>query len=275
MRRREPELTQSGDAAARLGMTLIEMLIAIALTLALMSSMFVFYFNMLSSRSKAIEHMRQQQAATTLINWLDSDLATCIAGDPVIGAGVKGDSVSLRLFTRGMATSVAQHGSDDPEVFSDLQLAEYRFNALEQRIEGRRLPSLTTRSGSSTTGTSAASEFSPLDGRIYRVRFRYFHRDAWHDSFDSLQSNGLPSAVEIAIWLNPIDSDDLQRDEWPQTQGDDDGPEDVSITDVEESFQPEVKSTDDPPPPDRVRIVLIPDAHDSASSSTETFARVP
>jgi len=246
----------------RRGLTLIEMLLAIALTLALMGSMFAFYFNVLSSRSVIIEHMRQQQAATTLISWIDSDLATCVAGDATIGAGVKGDSTNLRVLTRGIAARVAAHGADDPEVFSDLQLAEYRFNANELRIEGRRAPTVFT----GTNASSEGSQFSSLDGTIHHLRFRYFSNGQWQDSFNSLQADRLPAAVEIALWLNPVSDDNEDVTEWstPSTQPMSGESTATAPVEMAQDDSPS-RSRDELPSPDRVRVIVIPDSHSDES----------
>ncbi len=247
---------------SRRGMTLIEMLIAIALTLALMGSMFVFYFNVLSSRSRAIEHMRQQQAVNTLFGWLDNDLMTCVAGDPAQGAGLRGDQTSIRLLTRGVSTSVAQHGADDPEVFSDLQVAEYRFNSASKRIEGRR---------SVAKVDAAASQpmdgFASLEGTVHHMRLRYFDGKQWGDAFDSQQSKALPIAVEVAIWLNDFHA--VENDESQQELSDGEVDQELSTFETgNDSPEVELSSlSEEMPLPDRVRIILIPDAQSVDANS--------
>src|SRR5262245_5978792 len=99
------------------GFTLIEVLIAIAILLALMGTMYGFLFDMLSSRARALEYARQDQAAALLIKTLDADLMACIAGDRASGAGIQGDETYVRVLSRGVASSLAQRGEDDADIY--------------------------------------------------------------------------------------------------------------------------------------------------------------
>ena len=102
------------------GFTLLEVLIAITLMLALLGSMFAFTFNMLSSRARASDYSHKQLAATTLIERIESDLMTCLVGDRRIGAGVKGDESALQILSRAVAASLALNCTTDPAVLGDL-----------------------------------------------------------------------------------------------------------------------------------------------------------
>jgi type II secretory pathway pseudopilin PulG len=238
----------------RRAFSLLEVLIAIGLVIALFGAMFAFMFDTLTARRRALEHAGRQRAATTLIERAELDLMSCVVGDRVNGAGVEGDNTALRILTRGVAAHLAGRGSDDPAVFADLQQVEYRFEEDLGRIEARRLHA----------GVRGADDtsFAPLGGSVYKVRFRYHDSTMWRDSFDSLAQEALPIAVEIAVWFHP----------WPGAERPEaeavNGPEipqrltfDTTAGFDEAEFVGEAElGFFDEPAPDRIRVILIPDA---------------
>jgi type II secretory pathway pseudopilin PulG len=237
----------------RRAFSLLEVLIAIGLVIALLGSMFAFMFDTLSARKRALEHAGRQLAAVTLIERAELDLMSCVVGDRVYGAGVEGDNTSLRILTRGVAAHLAGRGPDDPAVFGDLQQVEYRFDEDLGQIEARRLPA---------GERGADTAFAPLGGPVYKVRFRYHDSTIWRDSFDSLLQDTLPAAVEIAVWFHPWPGDEQpeaaataepgipQRLTFDATAGFDEGAY-ARESDLELFDEPE---------PDRIRVILIPDA---------------
>lgn len=243
------------------GFTLLEVLIAISLMLALLGSMFAFTFNMLSTRARALEYSHKQLAATTLIERIESDLMTCLVGDSRTGAGVKGDEASLQILTRAVAASLALNGTSDPAVLGDLQQSLYRFSKQTGMIEASRGP---------VTGSNLPSQqYQPVGGSVFKVRFRFHDGDAWLDSFDSNSTGQLPVAVEIAVWFRP----------WPgeEMPGAEDEFEDDRLTfdeidTFDESEYAEISDMDllSEPKPDRIRVIFIPDAGSSEDSEGAT-----
>ena len=249
--------------------TLVEVLVAIALVLALVATMYGFLFDLLSARRRVIDHVWQETAASALVKQLDADLSTCIVGDSVYGSGVQGDGKQVRVLTRSIAAHLAGRGADDPDVFGDLQLAEYRFDEGNRRIEGRRSPAV-------RLGTTPPP-FAPLEGAVHRVRFRYHDGAQWRRSFDSRASNRLPLAIEVSIWY----SGDLEEHEPKATSA----PSDESSAEQPDSAASEAENvnsleqveTEERPvedeaslsSPDRVRIIVIPDAGQVESETTE------
>lgn len=237
--------------SGRVGFTLLEMLISIALILALFSSMFGFLYGMLTTRARVLELTDQQRAAALLIDRLEADLLTCIAGDARHGAGVAGDEHSLRLLVRS-----AWPVGDDDAAFGDLQRAEYRFDVNRHELSGSRGPAGQSRTDSHSFGA-----------RLYKVRFRYYDGSDWLSSFDSLQRDQLPLAVEVAIWFDPWPGEDWNEagDDDPATirQGEGLSRETFDSSGTfdehewamraDRDFQPE-------PVPDRVRVIAVVDA---------------
>lgn len=118
----------------RRGFNLFEVVIAIALILALTGTMYGFLRQLLATRDQAATFSDRQRAANTLIDRLRRDLTTCIAGDPSVGAGVSGGENMLRVAARSVPGSLASRGSADPAVFSDLHLSVYRFAPQRRRM---------------------------------------------------------------------------------------------------------------------------------------------
>lgn len=263
------------------GFTLIEVLVAIALIVVLVGTMYGFLFNLMSTRRMALDHARQEAAASVLIAQLEAALTTCLVGDRTSGSGVAGDARSIRVLSRGVAASYAARGIDDPDAFGDLQLAEYRFNPSRQRIEGRRVSvGRPARSGE----TAAAQPFSAIEGVVRRLRFRYYDGEQWLDSFDSMQRDRLPLAVEVAVWF----TGDTVADDGGTSEGveSDDGEGGTGILPVVDSEGEEspindsgtaISPVEDEPliKPDRIRVIRIPDAAAHSTSAVDAATSSP
>ncbi len=287
---------------AQRGLTLIEVLVAVAMLMALTTVMFSFFTNVLESRMHVIEFTDKQRAADSIIERLESDLITTLAGDNRLGPGLDGDANSLRLLSRGVATYRAARGEDDPGAFGDLQLAEYVYRPVDRTLLARR-ESIDTglardstnadREDAAPPGMSPLGAGDELDGEPFnpfdhsdfdaddeadasgleligrdlgRVRLRYHDGDGWREAFNSLDAGGLPVAVEITIWFEP----------WP---GEEDRAEAERLRDEqlpqretfdydpvfdEDEYLREQELADRPEPePDRRRVIVIPDAREA------------
>jgi type II secretory pathway component PulJ len=217
--------------------TLLEVLVAIALVVALVGALLGFFHDILTTRAIALEHALQQRAAATLVERLETDVVATLVGDVRSGAGVRGEATRLRLLTRGVMPQLASRGLDDPAPLGDLQIVEYLFNQAAHRLEARK---------SSASAGEAESSFAPLGGEIAHVRFRYLDHRQWRETFDSLAAGHLPQAVEVAIWFNswPADS---------SASGDEDS-SDESSTDFAAK-----RASRRLPQPDRLRVIMLPD----------------
>jgi hypothetical protein len=153
---------------------------------------------------------------------------------------------------------LAERSADDGDVFGDLQRTEYRFDSQTRQIQARRTPW-----GSTVAGDSA---FVSMGGRIERVRFRYFDGTEWQSTFDSLSVGHLPSAVEVAIWFSAAASEPL---------ADATASEEDSGAGFDESAFANRTDRDSfsAPTPDRLRVILIPDAS-VVADATKPPARV-
>jgi len=253
---------------SRRGFTLIEILIAISLVLVLLSAMFGFLFDMLQSRAKVLEHVRQQQAATAIINRLEEELLTCVAGaggGASDGAGVRGTDSGIRVMFRSVAAGLATQGLENPDVVGDLQMAEYRFDPNGLHVEGRR--------GTIRGREIESSSFSPLEGIVYKIRFRYHNGHDWCESFDSLESGQLPLAVEVAVWLRPLPEQLALSESELATDGADEIASEFGTNFDDDAFaRISDLETTDLPMPDRLRVIAIPDAAAGESAPDEAIS---
>ena len=227
---------------SRRGFTLLEVLIAIALALVLGATMFWFLQDMLATRGRTLEHAARQRAAATLIERLEGDLAACLVGDSRNDSGIAGDATHVRILTRGVMTQLASRGMDDPAALGDLHAVEYRFNPGNHSLEARKHLA------------GEESEFAALGGDIAHIRFRYLDGRQWQTSFDSIAANQLPVAVEVCVWFNPWPGDVAHVSSGATQPGESAGNFDenaFAVMSESASFRP--------PPPDRRRVIAIPD----------------
>jgi prepilin-type N-terminal cleavage/methylation domain-containing protein len=262
------------SARAR-GFTLLEMLIALGLIVALFGSMVFFLLDLLAMRTRTRRAVEQQFAATTLIDRIEADLMSCITADAQGGAGVHGDAHSITILSRNVPVQLAAAvRAGSAMVMADLTECVSSFDpsggevTIARRVVG-------DQSGSADDGPFA------LEGELGEVRFRYHDGRAWRDSFDSLAANRLPAAVEVAIWFHrpqPLALEDPATDETPT---------DVAMLE-RETFDPDSNFDEDAyaaisdmetsakPPPDRLRVIIVPDGLAEEDEDNEAyFAQSP
>lgn len=228
--------------APRRGFTLIELVLGLVLTGLLAAALFAFLWNLESKRARLTAAAEARAGVTVFFEQLDNDLATTLAGGGGLPGGVVGTSSSVRVLSRGVTAPLgvgalaaapreANAGSSAdapaparPEL-GDLRGCEFDFDSTRGVVTGRRF-----------VGPPAAAltgEMSPVVAGVTRVRFRYFDRGAWRDSFDSAALGRLPAALEVAVWLG------------------------AAPAEVEDGEPSEAAAL---PAPDRVRVIVIPDA---------------
>lgn len=167
----------------RAGFTVIEVIVACALLLLLMSAVMSLMWSARDQRTRvgAISVSTRDVLAT--LDQIEADLTTAIAADPREGAGISGDDRSIRILFR----SVWLRGSLSERAPRDLQGASYVFDEGASRIEGERWSA----SGDRSRAT--------LCERVSDVRIRYTEGSGWLESFDAVERGRMPTAVEISV----------------------------------------------------------------------------
>jgi type II secretory pathway pseudopilin PulG len=237
--------------------TLFEILLAISLLLAMSSTMFGFMMGMMDRRDRLLVASSDGRSGSALIERLENDILGAIAGDAGVGAGIKGSETGLTILTR--AVNVPGDVSELRIALGDLQASRYVFKeeAGEVRI---------ARWGVSPTGAAGSSSGSEeiVSDRVLRLRFRYHDGSTWLSSFDSLAQQGLPVAIEVAIWFGENQRAAIEAERPTQRTGEetplqfgDDFPSDAAFALDDEFFdedEPKVWGE-----PDRVRMIVVPD----------------
>ena len=251
----------------RRGFTLIEVLVALGITLVLVSSLSLFVSQVSGTRTRVRDRSMREAAATTVLDALDDALGTCIARRSDGTSGITGDegSISIAFDT---ATVQRAFGASPEQVLSPGDLVAIEFSP-------------------GSGGFSLARDgdsMRELDPRFFATRFRYHDGLAWRSRWDALQMGGLPHAVECSIWFEPWpdgivpdwfpeDYEDYGKDQDPlarsfeatdETAGSDEMLETPGSLDDDRDGS---SQDDDLPEPDRRRVFAIPDA-DQPDEST-------
>ncbi len=252
--------TQAARSAGgfRSAFTLMETIVALALLLVLVGSVFSFGMNLAASRDRLNRHMRRSQAVRVFLDRLEQNLRTVVASDAKHGAGIVGREDSLVLLSRSVGAMGGQGG--EGAAFGDLQRSEYRWSQATRLLDGASGPA------------GAAPARHAIADDLGFVQWRYHDGRGWSSSFDSGSARRLPVAIEVAIWFEPPPLDETTSLAAPErvdamaevpfespassepdraSAGDDDM---VSADDLE------VASRRNWPPPDRVRVIIVPDA---------------
>lgn len=308
MRPRQRHALRRRPGCAR-GFSLLEVLVAIALVLALVGAMFWFLHDMMAGRDRINEELGRRQAASLLIDRLEQDLLTCIAGNGR-ASGIRGTETELAVLTRAVPARLAGQGratastsstfGDDEsaessaapdsrpglgagassQALKDLEQAIYRYNASNGTIAiGRGLPA-------STAGRSAAIGVQPttLPGVVGAVRFRYYDGSRWRERYDSVRDGGLPVAIEVAVWYEPVeDAEGFAEGFAPPPEPEMTEEPDADVLNDPEAFDAWMQGLDEEPvsrepparparTPDRVRIIAIIDPSGEEQSVGEESA---
>lgn len=241
-------------ARSPLAFTLMETIVALGLLLVLVGSVFAFATNLSSSRDRLSRHLRQSQAVRVFLDRIEQDLRTSLAADAALGGGVVGRESSIVILSRGVGL-IGQGSS--ATALGDLQRSEYRWNDGASVLEARR------------GGAADQGAWHSITGDLGLVQWRYHDGNGWSTSFDSGASNRLPVAVEVAIWFTPPPRDQATAAAMPAI---DEGArvDPFGLRDNLDGRGSPQPSEDDEvledesrrnwPPPDRVRLIIVPDA---------------
>ncbi len=230
--------------------------------------MFGFLANLAQRRADLADLGRQAQATEALLSALERDLMTAIAGDAGAGAGIVGRRNNVRILSRSVVLDLS-----NPSL-GDLQQATYRFRPEAGAVECRKRD-LYAESPPSTEETLGLASSEPARARprlsepeqiltgVEKLEFRYYVRGNWRYSFNSGSAGRLPAAIEISIWYERPESDDDEpalEEELP--------PDAEQLAYERELFGEEAESSrlsfdladlaDDELPPDRRRVIVIP-----------------
>jgi len=181
------------SVATHRAFTLIEVLLALGILLALTGSVYTFLDSVMTQRDRVAQAASDQQIAGAIIERIESDVLTTLAGSGRIGAGIVGSNTRLTLLTRGVTPPLQGAAVGVP--LGDLQLSRFEFDPFMGELHAARRDAL---------DENAQTTMELLTDRLERVRFRYYKGRSWVSSFDS-RTSGLPGAIEVALWFRAED----------------------------------------------------------------------
>lgn len=248
------------SARRRRGFTLLEVLVSIALLLALLTALFGFLSNLFETRDRAQAHLATQRAAQSLIDRLEADALTCLVTDAAAGAGIDGQATSLRMLSRSVTVTALATSVDPSRALGDLVVTTCSFDEATGELR-------MSRGEPGQTGDEIT-----LGGSVFRVRFRYLDGTSWVETFNSDQAGYLPRAIEVMVWFNPwpgeepVDAAEIEAEAIMPDRSTFDGDAGFDETAFAEASDLDVF---DDPWPDRARIIVIPDAEAAPSDEGE------
>lgn len=231
----------------RRGFSLFEIVLAIAIMLLLGGAVFGFFFELMDQRKRVEAASGMQQAAGVMLERLESDVQTVIAGSGAVGAGIRGTNDRLALLSRGVTAPL----QDRIVALGDLQGSEWEFDEQTGELRARRWDALSDRGRGAMEVVSRDFE---------RVRFRYHDGSGWKGTFDSSATGALPVAVEVAVWFRREEREELKAEAFgPVDEERGNGrageprPRRDEVEAEEEPKEPVVRE------PDRLRVIIVPD----------------
>lgn len=236
----------------------MEVLVVLALVGMLAGSVIGFLWDLWGRRDVLLRDSTDAQAGSAIVERIETDILSGLAGDQSAGAGVAGTATTLRLLTRGVDVPMGGNGTTS----GDLQASEYRFDA--GALRARRW----------NIGAGGNAEFETVCDHVEAVRVRYFDGREWKTSFDSLSAGALPVAVEVAIWFGtPHVEDERATKPVARTEAGA-GARDNAVEDPEQeraSAAGRASTTGSTLPsrqPDRLRVIVVPDGPVAAWKDT-------
>ena len=88
---------------SRRGLSLLEVLIALSLGIVLLGSVTTFAWSQLNSRDRILAAAHARRSLTLVIDRLEQDLVSVIAGTSDGQPGLRGDRNSIMIHARGLA----------------------------------------------------------------------------------------------------------------------------------------------------------------------------
>jgi hypothetical protein len=219
--------TTRANRGGRAAFTLLEVMLALGLGIALLSAVSSLSWRVAQARVETREWIESHDGVQRVIGALERDLTTCVAGEAALGAGIRGDARSIRVISRGVTAGV-----------DDFTVTEFRFD--RGRIAGRR------------DGASDDERWSEVARGVESMRLRYLDGREWKDEFDSAASGRLPGAVMIEVRFG---SANAAATSSAISSGSSSGEAAGSTGSV--SAAASIAPTRGP---DRVRVIAIPDA---------------
>ena len=161
----------------RRGFTLLEVLLAIGIFIAVLIALARFTESIATGRARVLERAERQQVVDVLIDRLGQILTTGAASHRG-RSGLSGDNTQV-------ISSIAQDRPDIHPLTSrrDLSIVFNRNEGVVTFNDGYQIA-------------------------LGDLRLRYLAGDEWIDDFDSTIQNGLPQAITVEAWFDSVEISD-------------------------------------------------------------------
>ncbi len=183
------------------GFTLLEILMATAMTAVLAGSLYASLYIAFRAKESAMRSVESPRASQAAFEMLRQDIASAVVptgllAGPFVGANAtvspdsEGDTLSLHTVSADVETSFGE---------GDIRLVEY-FCQVDEDANGSTLIRAVTTNLLSTRQVEPVQEV--VCRGVKEFHLRYFDGTAWQDSWDSTtRNNVLPTAVEVTLEL--------------------------------------------------------------------------
>ncbi|HDY65575.1 MAG TPA: hypothetical protein ENH84_05015 [Phycisphaerae bacterium] len=196
-----------------MGFTLMEIILAVALTIALMGGIFAFYLQGLKIRDHVNEQMDILLSERLIMDRITSELRSAMQFR-FLRMGMAGEEEKAQWISAqlpGPGAWAVRKTTDDPiPPETDIQIIGYRLRVGEDE-EGQPVVEGLERTSQKVLAPVVAEEGEPSEGkeievvlispRIKYLRFRYWDGNGWINNWDG---GDVPGAVEISMGIHPL-----------------------------------------------------------------------
>lgn len=191
--------------------TLIEMVLAISLSVGLAGTAIWFYQHTGEVRTAALEQMDQISSRRQLMDRVTMQLRGAIQL-PLSNTGVQGTTDQLNFVTAALpgraAWAVRQTTEDLIPAEQDLVLVSYGLRYVETDDGYTTIEGLESRA-QKILNAPVVEEGEEIQSLLLStqtrfVRFQYWDGAEWLTAWDPAEQEGLPKAVEVAIGTQPL-----------------------------------------------------------------------
>jgi type II secretion system protein J len=194
---------------ARAGFTLLEILLALAVSGIVLSVVTTVYFSALQLRNRTAQSFDDALPLQHAVMVMKRDLAALLPPGGTLSGELQStpgseSMSSMNLFANGQQVSPLLHTAtgfiDDYTPFADVQkVAYFLVDPTNSYALGRDL--IRVVSGNLLPATTDESSSRWLMGGVESMYFQFYDGTAWLDTWDSTTSSNLPMAIKIQLAL--------------------------------------------------------------------------
>lgn len=227
MRSRDPGRCLRRGASARLrrGMTLMEVIVAVALIAVLMGALMTFWWQAVRIRDDVARNSERMHLARQVLERIARELRGCVGKEELgfpVEQRLKGDRRSLTMLTSQLPGkhqyNFFRASEELPPAQHDLIQVAYSLwvDPENKTEEGEPIVGGIIRTEKKTLNQFIVNEEDPEQVRndlwcteLGYLEFRYFDGIEWDTKWDITEGNSLPQLVQITVGFNNITSEEL------------------------------------------------------------------